>query len=103
MAPYIIKNKGPRIFLFFVCCALLFGTYSIPIPKEVQHIGVQLEALTSLEREYLTNFFKVPVFKSAFGYTIFGTKPMSFDTIKMESRDIGNIDYMTIRYIFDQY
>jgi hypothetical protein len=64
-----------------------------------------LAEATPKEQEYLKNFFKYTFFLSYFGYTIFGDKPVSFETInlnrKLELPETA--DYMDILHIFDKY
>lgn len=75
--------------------------------KKVNSVNVQqqIHKMSFQEKEYLTNFFKYTFFLSGFGYTIYGDKPMSFETINIieEPKKIDDIDYMDIHHIFDRY
>lgn len=68
-------------------------------------IEINLQILSEQEREYLTNLFKYLFFMSGFAYTIFGDKPMSFDSIDMtrEFKSVDGFDYMAIEHILDGY
>jgi hypothetical protein len=60
-----------------------------------------ISSLDKKEKEYLTNFFKLQFFRSSWGYTIFGEKPMSFEVIdyNRELECDENFDYMAVEHI----
>lgn len=103
------KIKKPIFFWTSVSCLLLLMTftpaYIVPEYKSKNSIRSKLNTFSPLEKEYLTNLFKVGIFIDGFGYTIFADKPMSFFTIDMvsPSRSIQGFDYMDIRHIWTFY
>lgn len=72
---------------------------------EIHEISGFINSLNAQEKEYLANFFKVQFFIDAFGYTIFGEKPMSIDLIDIhrETKSTDGFDYMDIEHIWDRY
>lgn len=68
-------------------------------------IHQQIQKMNPADRQYVTNFFRYTFFMSTFGYTIFGNKPMSFETINMVSEPVleDSADYMDIFHIFNRY
>lgn len=103
----IWKIKKPIILWAVTCCLLLTLAlvYFIPKYESKNSIRSKLQTLSPQEKEYLTNFFKINVFTSAFGYTIFADKPMSFQTVNMisEPRSVEGFDYMALGHIYDFY
>lgn len=103
------KIKNPLIFLFILCLLLSFVSLAFffhdSFQKKNSRVSSNLNSLSAQEKEYLTNFFKVGFFMYGLGYTIYGEKPMSFETINMvkESKNIEGVDYMSIEYIFNLY
>lgn len=99
-----IKNK---ILIFLVICLVGVPVYLMPFRSFVLNrtIFQKIQEIPEDERIYLTNFFKYSFFLSSFGYTVFGTKPMSFDTVNLSySPDLKNDEnYMDIFHIFDRH
>lgn len=97
------------IFLSIVFSIILIFVIILKIKTNLQDsqnpIRLNLQKLTLLEKEYLTNFFKMTFFVSSFGYTIFGDKPMSIETVDMvdTKKSVEGFDYMDLEHIFDRY
>lgn len=84
---------------------LIQTTCNTPIKITQDAIEKNLQKLSKQEREYLTNLFKYLFFISSFGYTIFGDKPMSFDSIDTtrQSKSVDGFDYMALEHILGCY
>lgn len=65
----------------------------------------RLKNLSSLEKEYLENFFQYIIRISSFGYVLFGDKPMSIDAYDPVTplENIEGIDYMDDYHILGKY
>jgi len=79
------------------------NSYNSFTPKK--SLSEKILEIPPAEKIYLTNFYRYTFFLSSFGYTIFGSKPMSFDTVNLKHHlpiEEG-ADYMDIFHIFDRY
>lgn len=95
------------LFLLFLFSTSLFHHFNSPTrnTNETHKIALFICTLSAEEKEYLTNFFKLGVFASTFGYTLFGDKPMSIEMINFneESRSVEGFDYMDLEHILGRY
>lgn len=85
-------------FVNFINVVLLPSAYSVE--KEI--ILKKIEKLSFEEKNDLTNLFRFCFHSSAFGYTIFGEKPMSFDAIDLLRPPFENID-STDKWVLWEY
>ena len=85
-------RTGYHLTIFFVNFINMFLFSQVfSIDKEI--ILKKIEKLTFEETDDLNNFFKICFYKSTFGYTIFGEKPMSLDVIDVERPPLDNPIY----------
>ena len=76
-------KKSYHLIIFFVnVFNIFFLLPALSLDKEI--ILNKIEILSSKEKNDLTDFLKFCFHTSAFGYTIFGEKPMSLDAINFE-------------------
>jgi hypothetical protein len=103
--PHWIKKHAYVYFIvFFMSISFIFFQKFYYRYQSRKNIDDKIQRLSLEEKEYLTNFFKYTFFISPFGYTIFGDKPMSFETINMVRKPLveDGVDYMDIFHIFNR-
>lgn len=86
--------------LVLISLVLLYFFY----PKKNITKIKEISMISTIEKEFLTNFFKYSFFCDGLGYVIFYDKPMNFMTINI-SQDLGQppLDYMNLVHISNKY
>lgn len=101
-----LDNIKRKIFpLLFFLAVLLFSLLLILFEHTQKTIKSRLLAIPLQEREYIENFYRFGFFVSSFGYTVFGDKPMSIETVDLSagSKSVEGIDYMALEHILNRY
>lgn len=95
------KFKHRTYFLPVMVLQMLFLFQAFSIDK--QFILNKTEGLTPDEKKYLTSFFKICFCSYEFGYTIFGEKPMSIDTLDLIRPSIEDSAYKDDEWTICEY